>query len=1552
MKYSAIKPETIVRSKIRVDKPSIFLLLPDINMEMKNIIYNTGISLVNCYGVISPFLTIRFFNQRVYSRRHARTLRQDLMDVEGAEKKLKVFHNLPITQQSFDQRQTQAAGFYFYDLSIYSFALRHLHQDISLKVLARHLFQKLQQSYSQIKTNFPTYNIDTFMFVNSEETPLYNMLNSIRTVMPVKDLQDIDFFDNYTFASNLDQIFPIMQKHRAQTQVITKNLGKLSGLVKRAPDTLDAGSQPEKDQTIDTTKSKTVDDFETQPDDIFTPDVKKTPGALSTVKQSDEETLGHVNVDKLRDVLSNYKIDDATIVANTKLAVDYYKQNTPEEEIQKDDLMDLVLKSIHYTIHGTGELQERYIHNPELLINKIKNMQAHRMKLEMPENDHIIDPRDIIDLEYTTGQFRQKMEYEKTIHDNIKQLFSTLENVSNHPIKVKKIDYEIQDNDRDRILHYKVTLKHATGENQQPYTVRLKVPGIVNDRYFKLRGNHYIQSNQQVLKPVTKTDKSEVRLLSNYAIMRVRTRNMRFNPSDVIQLLEYIRVKYSHIVQNSDYSSYIQFVDGSSVNLTGDTVYESQTAKIFYDDDGKLIDHKNNPINQGKNELIFEIFRDKIRNDNPEDQLTTGKRRIPYLEIYLSGIKMPLIIYLWSQEGLLKALNDLEINYRIINQNEALESNEIAVSLNNNQRVACTYENVRQELILNGILASRIKDIPSQIDEPDSIHDHIAETYGSRAISKINLMTQNQIDPVTKDLLEFEGMSTNLTQLVSTDMIDVLFEKQPDSLADLNIYRSRLSEVVLNLMYKQIKMAHNKYQTERETGDMSSHIYLDEDFIVNALLTDASSILQYAEPYNPVEEIMFSSRAVKSGRGIGGVPEQNQFKIQHRNIHESHYGNVGAVSTPEGTGVGLMQHHTLTPVISNEWGTYGGKDIMNQSGWNILTADEALILLQSSMDSDRATMARAHVNQATPVKNAEKPLVTTGAEFLLPQLSSKRFISTAKKPGRIKAIEPDRYVTIQYNDGNEESFDLTPRMSKTKRGSMIPLHMKCEKNVGDHIDKNEVIAHTGNFDQDGTYISGKNVFVSVMNYHGYSHEDAYTISRELADETTTDIIKEVYTVIPPDAKVISLVDEIGKQVNANDVLLEFTYDYNLDDYISTYASEIGTDADQSEIDDMIFGQSNETIKLLGSIDGEIVDFKIYMNNKKRVDNKIQKLHDELVKKDRQLIRKLEKGKDIKTSARDNISTDYMKVGGHKLRGGKEFEGAKIVYRIKYSKPLRDGDKIANRSALKGVISKILDEPPYGEFTPKIDIFVSPIGVFSRKNMSILKELYIGKIFYFLNKFVKERAQETDDMQSLINQILDVYRMISTDKVYQSVEKRLQNTSHEKLKQKFINETNSLFFMIEPFTNVTFEQIKQAADYLEIPLDEKVYLPELGEWTSTVVPVGVAYYQFLEHHADVYANVRASERYTGITGAPTKGKSKQGGQSIGNLDVNALITLEANDLLKEFFTIRSDDHRVKRQAYSSIMETGELVSLDDTRTGRGGTRQLFNIYMTSIGLETT
>jgi DNA-directed RNA polymerase beta subunit len=455
------------------------------------------------------------------------------------------------------------------------------------------------------------------------------------------------------------------------------------------------------------------------------------------------------------------------------------------------------------------------------------------------------------------------------------------------------------------------------------------------------------------------------------------------------------------------------------------------------------------------------------------------------------------------------------------------------------------------------------------------------------------------------------------------------------------------------------------------------------------------------------------------------------------------------------------------------------------------------------------------------------------------------------------------------------------------------------------------------------------------------------ISDELAKNTKTDVIEPVQLIIPPEVKIINIETEKNKHVNNGDTLVEFTYENSVEDYLET--TQIDTGEDIEAID--MYSTGDKTLKLLAP-EGDIIDIKVFINNKNSVDKQLLNFHNNLVKEQENIINKLQssiKDPSKKVQATDNMDLSFMNFGNHKYKGNL-FNGARVVYYIRRQKDLKIGDKISNRYGSKGVISKILTQAPRGEISPKIDIFLSPLGVFSRKNVSMLKELYLGKIFYFANIRLKEMADDSKiTVDTIVKFITDIYSILGLTKLVASVEQVLKQYNLAQLRKNIKEDNIRLICMIEPFQDVNYKSIKSAADFLDIPLEEKVYIPEFDQWTDTPVPVGVSYFVFLEHYSDDFANIRGTGRFVGLTRQPTKRKSQEGGQAIGRLDIYAFLTYDAKNILTELLGPRSDEHRAKRDLYNNIIETGDLQTIQQI-SKTGGTRDIFNLYITGLGLE--
>lgn len=471
----------------------------------------------------------------------------------------------------------------------------------------------------------------------------------------------------------------------------------------------------------------------------------------------------------------------------------------------------------------------------------------------------------------------------------------------------------------------------------------------------------------------------------------------------------------------------------------------------------------------------------------------------------------------------------------------------------------------------------------------------------------------------------------------------------------------------------------------------------------------------------------------------------------------------------------------------------------------------------------------------------------TGGEQIVPQLVSTRFAHRAKEDGIVTEVIPNQTMTVTYKSGQTETIDILPRRSRTKRGAFVSLEMQ-PLFEGVKFKKDQLLASTKNFNNEtSSYMSGKNVTIAVMSYLGYTYEDGYACSSHLAETTTTDTLKEVFIIIPPETKIFKLEKEFGKQTENGEDLIEFSYEEDLNTYLQ--ANEF--DVDDDDVETAISSKSHSiTLKSPG---GEIVDIKVYINDKIKSDKSLIDFHKELVARVTSIHNRLKKGKTNKfdeLTASDNLDTSFYKVGGHKQKG-QEFRGIKVSYLIKTPKPLRIGDKIAPRYGAKGLISTIFEEgSAYAENSGNIDLFISPVSILGRKNLAHVKEIYMGKLVKTLRERVATMLSNSKvTSESIVKLILDFYKLLCSEKTYKSVEHKFASIPTKNIKTFLESDNFHLNLILEPFHDVSFESILATAKLLKVELDEYVTIetPDGKKIkTDRPVPVGVSYFQFLEH----------------------------------------------------------------------------------------------------------
>jgi len=295
-----------------------------------------------------------------------------------------------------------------------------------------------------------------------------------------------------------------------------------------------------------------------------------------------------------------------------------------------------------------------------------------------------------------------------------------------------------------------------------------------------------------------------------------------------------------------------------------------------------------------------------------------------------------------------------------------------------------------------------------------------------------------------------------------------------------------------------------------------------------------------------------------SALGPGGLTrERAGFEV--RDVHETHYGRICPIETPEGPNIGLINSLSVfartneygfleTPyrkgvdgrvtdeieyLSAIEEGRYfiaqanarlGEKNeflddlvsCRNQSEFTLTTSDRidyidvspmqtvsvaaSLVPFLEHDDANRALMGANMQRQAVPTLRTEKPLVGTGMERVVAVDSGVTIV--ARRGGRVDSVDASRIV-VRVNDDEtnpgEPGVDIY-RLTKYMRSNQNTCNnQRPLVQAGDEIARGDVLADGPSTDT-GELALGQNMLVAFMPWHGYNFEDSILVSERVVEE--------------------------------------------------------------------------------------------------------------------------------------------------------------------------------------------------------------------------------------------------------------------------------------------------------------------------------------------------------------------------------------------------------------------------------------------------------------------
>jgi DNA-directed RNA polymerase subunit beta len=319
---------------------------------------------------------------------------------------------------------------------------------------------------------------------------------------------------------------------------------------------------------------------------------------------------------------------------------------------------------------------------------------------------------------------------------------------------------------------------------------------------------------------------------------------------------------------------------------------------------------------------------------------------------------------------------------------------------------------------------------------------------------------------------------------------------------------------------------------------------------------------QVVDQTNPLAQLTHERRL--SALGPGGL-NRKRAGFEVRDVHQSHYGRICPIETPEGANIGLItslgiyadvdEHGFLvTPYRKVDDGRVTGAiellradheenkrfspadvrldernrivgervlvryngdfvyvaprevDYVDVSPKQLVGVSASLIPFLEHDDANRALMGSNMQRQAVPLLVAEPPLVATGMEPLVARHSS--MVVRAARAGVVRSVSAER-ITVETSEPEPDVYSLRKFVGLNERTC---LNQKPLVREGQKVKADEVIAD-GAATRGGELSLGCNVLVAFMSWDGYNFEDAVIISeRMVKDDVYTSVHIESFDV--------------------------------------------------------------------------------------------------------------------------------------------------------------------------------------------------------------------------------------------------------------------------------------------------------------------------------------------------------------------------------------------------------------------------------------------------------
>ena len=720
----------------------------------------------------------------------------------------------------------------------------------------------------------------------------------------------------------------------------------------------------------------------------------------------------------------------------------------------------------------------------------------------------------------------------------------------------------------------------------------------------------------------------------------------------------------------------------------------------------------------------------------------------------------------------------------------------------------------------------------------------------------------------------------------------------------------------------------------------------------------SSQLSQFMDQNNPLAELTHKRRL--SALGPGGLSRERA-GYEVRDVHNSHYGRMCPIETPEGPNIGLIGSLSTYAVI-NEYGfmetpyrvvdkenkrvteeirymtadeedkyivaqanepldddgyflgervtarakddvlsiTPDKVDLMDVSPKQVVSIATALIPFLENDDANRALMGANMQRQAVPLLCTQAPIIGTGMEYKVAADSGVCVL--AKRAGEVIRVVGNE-IRVRAENGEVDVYPLL-KFKRSNQGTCVnqrPIVFK-----GDKVTEKQILAD-GPATDHGELALGHNVIVAYMPWEGYNYEDAVLLNEDLVKaDIFTSIHIEEYDCDARDTKLGK--EEITREIpNVSDEALK---DLDERGIIRIGAEVRPGDILVGKVTPKGEPELTAEERLLRAIFGE----------------KAREVRDSSLR-----VPHGEAGKIVSVKVFSRENGDDLPPGVNE----------QVRVHIAQKRKISEGDKMAGRHGNKGVVSRIMarEDMPFLPTGEPVHIVLNPLGVPSRMNIGQVLENHLGWAARALGMEI-----DTTNLAAKLNAVEKTGAAEGTPEFEAAFKEELANSETAKKLEhygydyekygmpktveidKFGGKSVKAVQISVPVFDGAHEQ--DIADALELAGIDKtakttLYDGRTGEPFDNPVTVGLTYYLKLHHLVDDKIHARSTGPYSLVTQQPLGGKAQFGGQRFGEMEVWALEAYGAAYTLQEILTVKSDDVVGRVKTYEAIVK-GENV----------------------------